>query len=104
MIRALRSACFCVLGRVAPVRGVADGPAGPGWLSAAAWRRSDGFEQAEERSEPRVVGEDAPPYAPAGGDDLGWDVDEGGQEGVEFHGEQAPPLLVVLFGPARVHR
>ena len=41
----------------------------------------EGVEQAEERSEPWVVGEDAPPHAPAGGHDLGGDLDEGGEEG-----------------------
>ena len=51
--------------------------------------------------EPWVVGEDAPAYASAGGDDLAGDVDEGGEEGAEVHGEQAAALLVVVFGPAR---
>jgi hypothetical protein len=37
--------------------------AGCGW--------SEGVEEAEERPQPWVVGEDAAPHAPAGGDDLG---------------------------------
>ena len=62
---------------------------------------SEGVEEAEERSQPWVVGEDAPSHAPAGGDDLAGDLDEGGEEGAEVHGEQAPALLVVALGPAR---
>src|ERR1035438_1896104 len=62
---------------------------------------SEGVEEAEERPQPWVVGEDAPPHAPAGGDDMGGDLDEGCEEGAEVHGEQAPPLLVVALGPAR---
>src|ERR1700681_2788043 len=62
---------------------------------------SEGVEQAEERSQPWVVGEDAPPHAPAGGDDLAGDLDEGGEEGAEVHGERASALLVVALGPAR---
>ena len=61
------------------------------WLGVVAWSLRcgwlEGVEQAEERSEPWVVGEDAPAYAPAGGDDLGGDLDEGGEEGAEVHGE-----------------
>lgn len=67
--------------------------AGRGW--------SEGVEQAEERSQPGVVGEDAPPHASAGGDDLAGDLDEGGEEGAEVHREQASALLVVTLGPAR---
>jgi hypothetical protein len=61
---------------------------------------SEGVGQAEERSEPWVVGEDAPPYAPAGGDDLCGDLYERLAEGAELHGEQALAVFVVAFGPA----
>jgi hypothetical protein len=50
---------------------------------------SEGVDEAEERWEPLVVGEDAPADAAAGGDDLAGDLDEGGEEGAEVHGEQA---------------
>src|SRR5664279_4309403 len=62
-----------------------------GWL--------EGVDQAEERAEPLVVSEDAPPHAPAGRDDLAGDLDEGLPEGPELHGEQAPALFVVALGP-----
>src|SRR5450755_3446725 len=54
---------------------------------------SEAVEEAEERAEPWVVGEDAPPDAPAGGDDLAGDLDERGEEGAEVHGQQPPALL-----------
>jgi len=42
----------------------------PGWSNTAPCRCSDCVEQTEERPQPRVVGQDAPADAPAGGDDL----------------------------------
>lgn len=60
----------------------------------------EGVDQAEECCELLVVGEDAPAHASAGGDDLAGDLDERLAEGSELHGEEAPALFVVSFGPA----
>jgi hypothetical protein len=64
------------LPRAAPTDGAAVFYIGARNGGSRSVRWSEGVEQAEERPQPLVVGEDAPPHAPAGGDDLGGDLDE----------------------------
>ena len=78
---------------------------GAGWRArAGVVVRSEGVEESEEATEPRIPGLEAPTDLAGALDDLARDVDEGVEEGPELHPQQPPALFVVLAGPTGTDR